>query len=115
MGQDNPIPITQTNALSCSNVHIIKLEADPSKTETLISQAQIFKVFADVALDPATTKDKIIQSWKLLHGFQVESIDRNVFLFKFNSAAECWKISMQAPWSVLGHHLILRKWDPQDT
>lgn len=58
--------ISQTISLTCSSPHAIILETDPSKTEVLSFQALVGKFIVDAALDPATMKENIVQSWKLL-------------------------------------------------
>lgn len=103
----------QTSALSTQP--ILRLKPDPAKTCSLKNHVLLGKIIADQELHAPTVEDRMRFSWKLLHGLHISRIETNVYRFAFDSEAERRRIMLQAPWSVLGHHLVLKQWDPATT
>lgn len=105
--------ITQASRLTTQPM--LKLHPDPEKTNSFMKKVLVGKIVADHELHGPSVEDRLRFSWKLLFGMQIIKIQENTFRFAFESAAECRRIMIQAPWSVLGHHLVLKSWDPKIT
>lgn len=111
----NPTPTIESlssQIQSLSHQHTtLRLHPDATRTQSLFNFGLYGKVIADVDLCRKPLKEKILESWNLLHEAQASLVGVNTFLFKFASAADRSRVLLQGPWSVFGYHLVLKPWE----
>lgn len=49
--------------------------------------------------------------WKMENGFQLIYVDGEVFIARFYTRDDYFRVLEKGPWIVLGHYLSVRKWN----
>ncbi|KAJ8421753.1 hypothetical protein Cgig2_022989 [Carnegiea gigantea] len=65
---------------------------------------------ADQTLNKNAIKGVIQRSWNPQHGVTIADLDENLFLFKLSEAEDVKRVWNGGPWTIMGHHLVIKKW-----
>ncbi|XVF16881.1 hypothetical protein REPUB_Repub10bG0069500 [Reevesia pubescens] len=56
----------------------------------------------------------LVKAWPVNGSLEIHDLAKKIFLFVFRNEMDKKKVSVQSPWPVMDHHLILKEW-PAET
>lgn len=71
------------------------------------------RIIAQKSLSRKVIKGMIKKGWGDPQGLTIVDLSPNTFLFNFTNPDTPNKILEEAPWNIMGHVLVLSKWNPQ--
>ncbi|KAI8570497.1 hypothetical protein RHMOL_Rhmol01G0038800 [Rhododendron molle] len=73
------------------------------------------KILSSYALNKRGVSNAVSKAWRTKEEFSVAAWGENIYAFGFKSKEDLCKLISLGPWSIMGHLVILRKWDAQKT
>lgn len=81
-------------------------EDSPKSNSTLVG-----RILCSITLNRQGVTNVIKGAWKTDESFTILDWGKNTFVFTFQSEADLCRVICEGPWSVMGHTLVLRKWN----
>ena len=110
--QENEVDqlIQMTKRLMGNDGQGIELEEDEDIVASLNNLTLVGKIQADRIVNKGAVGNIIQRAWNPRLGVTISDLEDNIFLFKFKSEADVKRIWQGGPWTVMGNHLVLKRW-----
>ncbi|KAK9270144.1 hypothetical protein L1049_025720 [Liquidambar formosana] len=103
--------ISQTVNLSCLEEGL-DLAPDVDAALAASNLLLVGKLISVRGINKQAFKAIISRAWNISYGLTITDLGPNVFLFGFLKDIERNRTLCSGPWSIMGHHLVLKSWDP---
>ncbi|KAK9290065.1 hypothetical protein L1049_008229 [Liquidambar formosana] len=103
--------ISQTANLSCLEEGL-DLAPDVEAALAASNLLLVGKLISVRGINKQAFKAIISRAWNISYGLTITDLGPNIFLFGFLKDIERNRTLCSGPWSIMGHHLVLKSWDP---
>ncbi|MDV3166689.1 MAG: DUF4283 domain-containing protein, partial ['Waltheria sp.' little leaf phytoplasma] len=105
-------PPDNANEEVTSYLDLLELKTNEEMDKKVKKHSLVGRLICDRQVRVGPVRAILSKAWPLSNELEVLDLERNTFWFIFKSALEKRKVLAQGPWSIMGHHLVLKDWPP---